>query len=128
MLADVAVEERDGIHIAHLHGEVDMSNAAELGETLRTVIGHVSAGLVLDLTDAHYFDSAGLQFLFDLSKRLRDRGQRLELVVPAASPVRSALSIVNIESLAEIFDSLDTAIARLAEHAADIPPRAPDQR
>ena len=127
MIADVALEERDGVHIAHVHGEVDLSNAAELGETLQAVIGHVSAGLVLDLTDTRYFDSAGLHFLFDLSKRLRDRGQHLELVVPNASPVRSALSIVNIESLAEIFETLDSAVARLAEHAADVPPRAHDE-
>ncbi|MFL5893796.1 MAG: STAS domain-containing protein [Thermoleophilaceae bacterium] len=122
MLADVAIEERAGIPIAHLHGEIDMSNAAELGSTLQSAIRHVAAGLVLDLTGTRYLDSAGLQFIFDLSKRLRDRGQRLELVVPEVSPVRAVLGIVNVESLARVSPTIDEAVARLEAHAADVPP------
>src|SRR5205085_10692126 len=125
MLADIAFEERSGIQIARVRGEVDMSNAGELGATLQGMIDQLAVGLVLDFTDSTYLDSAGLHFIFDLAKRLRDRGQRLELVVPKASPVRSVLSIVNIESLAEMCDSLDEGVARLAKRAADAPPQSP---
>ena len=121
MLADVAFEDVEGIHVAHVRGEVDMSNATDLGTTLQEVIGHVSAGLVLDFSETNYLDSAGLHFVFDLGKRLRDRGQRLELVVPPDSPVESVLRIVNVQSLATVSPSLDGAIAKLQAHAGDVP-------
>jgi anti-sigma B factor antagonist len=121
MLADVAFEERDGISIARVRGEVDMSNAVDLGTTLREAIRHASAGLVLDFTNTGYLDSAGLHFIFDLGKRLRDRGQRLELVVPPGSPVEPMMRIVNIESIAPLSPTLDSALARLQDHAANVP-------
>ena len=61
---------------------------------------HVSAGLVLDFSNTVYLDSAGLHFVFELGKRLRDRGQRLELVVPPGSPVAFVLQVVGVESMA----------------------------
>jgi len=123
MLADVAFEERLGIPIARVRGEVDISNAAEIGTLLAAAIRQVSAGLVLDFTSTSYLDSAGLHFIFDLSKRLRDRGQRLELVVPPGSPVETVLAIVNIDSMAALSPTLESAIANLEEHAADVPPK-----
>jgi anti-sigma B factor antagonist len=121
MLADVAFEEREGVSVAHVRGEVDLSNAQELSTTLRTAIQQVSAGLVLDFSQTDYLDSAGLHFIFDLGKRLRDRGQLLELVVPEGSPVESVLQIVHVESLAPMSPSLDSAVRKLREHAANIP-------
>ena len=121
MLADVAFEEREGISIARVRGEVDMSNAGELSATLQGAVEQISAGLVLDFSGTSYLDSAGLHFVFDLGKRLRDRGQRLELVVPPESPVAGILRLVGVESLAPISPTLDQAVARLRAHAADAP-------
>jgi anti-anti-sigma factor len=121
MLADVAFEEKDGISVARVRGEVDMSNAGELAASLQGVVEHVAAGLVLDFSGTSYLDSAGLHFVFDLGKRLRDRGQRLELVVPEGSPVAAILDIVGVESLAPISRTLDSAVAKLQAHAADTP-------
>lgn len=121
MLAEVGFEERDGISIARIRGEVDMSNAGELSSTLQGAVEQVAAGLVLDLSGTSYLDSAGLHFVFDLGKRLRDRGQRLELVVPSESPVAGILRLVGVESLAPISQTLDQAVTRLREHAADTP-------
>jgi anti-sigma B factor antagonist len=127
MLADVSFEERSGITIARVRGEIDMSNAGDLTVTLQRAVRHVAAGLVLDFSGTSYLDSAGLHFIFDLGKRLRDRGQRLELVVPEGSPVGAILDIVNVEMLAPVSQTLDDAVAKLKEHAADVPPRAPGQ-
>ena len=121
MLADVAFEERDGISIARVRGEVDMSNAGELSSTLQGAVDQIAAGLVLDFSGTSYLDSAGLHFVFDLGKRLRDRGQRLELVVPTESPVAGILRLVGVETLAPISQTLDEAVTRLRAHAADTP-------
>jgi anti-sigma B factor antagonist len=126
MLADVHFEELDGSAVARIRGEVDMSNVGELGNSLQNAVAHSSAGLVIDFSETSYLDSAGLHFIFELGKRLRDRGQRLYLAVPPESPVTGLLELVNVESLAPRFDSLDDAVERLRAHAADVPPHAPN--
>ena len=101
-----------------------MSNVPELGHTLQSAVGHVAAGLVVDFSQTGYLDSAGLQFIFDLGKRLRDRGQRLYLVVPDGSAVAAVLDIVNVGSIAPRCQTLEQALERLRAHAADVPPSA----
>jgi anti-sigma B factor antagonist len=122
MLAEVQFEERDGNPVARIRGEVDMSNVSQLSTTLQNAVAQSAAGLVLDFSQTNYLDSAGLQFIFDLGKRLRDRGQRLYLVVPTKSPVGAVLDIVRVESLAPRCATLDEALERLTAHAADVPP------
>ena len=121
MLADVQFEEREGSPVAHVRGEVDMSNAGELSMALQSAVIQSAAGLVIDFSQTEYLDSAGLHFIFDLGKRLRDRGQRLYLVVPAESPVSAVLDIVNVDSLAPRCETLELALERLRAHADDIP-------
>src|SRR3954447_6048534 len=125
MLADVHFEEHDGSPVARIRGEVDMSNAGELGAALQNSVVQTAAGLVIDFTLTEYLDSAGLHFIFDLGKRLRDRGQRLYLVVPAGSPVGPVLEIVNVDALAPRCETLEGALQQLSAHAADVPPPPP---
>jgi anti-anti-sigma factor len=122
MLADVQFEEHAGNPIARIRGEIDMSNVGELSLTLQNSVVQTAAGLVIDFSETDYLDSAGLHFIFDLGKRLRDRGQRLYLVVPPGSPVAAVLDIVNVDSLAPRAESLEQALERLDAHASDLPP------
>jgi anti-sigma B factor antagonist len=122
MLADVQFEERDGTPVARIRGEVDMSNVSELSVTLQNAVGQAAPGLVIDFTETGFLDSAGLHFVFDLGKRLRDRGQRLYLVVPPKSPVAGVLDIVSVDSLSRRCETLDAALEQLRQHAADVPP------
>src|SRR6059058_3177598 len=98
-----------------------MSNVGQLSTTLQNSVKQSAPGLVIDFSETRYLDSAGLHFIFDLGKRLRDRGQRLYLVVPPGSPVAAVLDIVNVDSLAPRCETLEVALERLAQHAADIP-------
>jgi anti-sigma B factor antagonist len=122
MLAEVQFEERDGNPVARVRGEVDMSNVGQLSTTLQRAVAQSAAGLVVDFSQTNYLDSAGLHFIFDLGKRLRDRGQHLYLVVPPKSPVGAVLDIVRVDSLAPRCATLDEALERLTAHAADVPP------
>jgi anti-anti-sigma factor len=122
MLADVQFEEHAGNPIARIRGEIDMSNVGELSLTLQNSVVQTAAGLVIDFSQTDYLDSAGLHFIFDLGKRLRDRGQRLYLVVPPGSPVAAVLDIVNVDSLAPRAENLEQALERLDAHASDLPP------
>ena len=121
MLADVQFEDQDGLPVARIRGEIDMSNVGELSLTLQSAVAQSAPGLIVDFSETSYLDSAGLHFIFDMGKRLRDRGQRLYLVVPPASPVAAVLDIVQVAALVRRCETLDEAVEGLREHRADVP-------
>jgi anti-anti-sigma factor len=126
MLADVQFDDRDGSPVARVRGEVDLSNVEQLSTTLQGAVTQSAPGLVVDFSETQYLDSAGLHFIFDLGKRLRDRGQRLYLVVPGPSPIAALLDIVRIDSLAPRCETLEQALEMMRAHAADVPPSGAD--
>jgi anti-anti-sigma factor len=95
-LADLHVESVGQVVVAHLHGEIDMSNARELGEAISRPVSNEALGLVLDLTDITYVDSAAIQVIYDLRERLQARGQQIRLVVAPDSPIAEALRIADV--------------------------------
>jgi anti-anti-sigma factor len=96
LLARIVEERRDDVAIATVEGEVDSSNVREIGERLRGLLTNHDAGLVVDLTDTTYLDSAGINLLFALSGELKDRQQRLRLVVPGSTPIMRMLAIAGL--------------------------------
>ena len=112
-LSDIEFEEREGVLLARITGEVDGSNAVELGRALGDRLPTSAHGLVLDLSSVDYLDSAGIELLFSLARRLGDRRQRLRLGIPERSPVRRVLEICDIGSVAPIADNADDAAAAI---------------
>ena len=108
-LSEIEFEEHAGVLVARITGEVDGSNAVELGRALGERLPSSARGLVLDLSSVAYLDSAGVELLFGLARRLGDRRQRLRLGVPVRSPVRRVLEICDISSVAPIADSAEEA-------------------
>ena len=111
--AEIAVERRGGAVLARLSGEVDMTNAGYVGEELRRCVPNEALGLVVDLSGARYLDSAGIELLFDLARRLRRRRQALALALPGASPLRPVLVLTEISAVAPLHESADSALAAL---------------
>jgi anti-sigma B factor antagonist len=110
-LAEVREERRDDVSIAVLHGEVDSSNAAEIGERLRDLLTNRSTALIVDLTGTAYLDSAGINVLFELASALEHRQQRLRVVVPPSSHVARMLGIAGLATVAPLHATLDAALA-----------------
>ena len=79
----------DDVVVARLSGEIDMSNANEVGDELSSAVPNTALGLVLDLTALTYLDSSGVHLVFDLAERLRRRQQQLRVVVPSGAPIRT---------------------------------------
>ena len=67
-LADLSIETRGPVLVARLRGEVDMSNAGQLRDELNAATRNDALGLVLDLSEVEYLDSAGIHLIY----RLRD--------------------------------------------------------
>jgi anti-anti-sigma factor len=109
--AEIVLEQRDARVVARLTGEVDMSNAPYVRDQLLASIPNDALALVIELGGCRYLDSAAIEVLFDLSRRLGRRRQQLRLVVPAESPLRRVLELTEVHTAAPVHESLDSALA-----------------
>lgn len=107
----------EDVVVARLTGEIDLSNAAEIGATLAEGVPNSALGLVVDLTATSYLDSSGVHLVFDLAERLRRRQQQLRVVVPAGAPVRRVLRIVRLDSAVPVVPTVDEAVEQIRELA-----------
>ncbi|HEX3278838.1 MAG TPA: STAS domain-containing protein [Thermoleophilaceae bacterium] len=111
-LADIEVERRDSAVVARLSGEVDMTNASFVRDELLGAVPNDVLRLVVDLGGCRYLDSAAIEVVFDLSRRLGRRRQELRLVVPESSPLGRVLTLTDVNSVAPIHASLESALAQ----------------
>ncbi len=113
MSASIKVDHRDSVGIAHLSGEVDITQTSMLREQLLGAVRNDDLGLVVDLTDARYVDSVGVSLLFELAERLTGRQLRFAVVIPHQGLVERVLTIVDLASVAEVHRELDEALAAI---------------
>jgi anti-sigma B factor antagonist len=112
-LVDVRFETIDNIVVARLEGEVDMSNADDLGAAITARVSSDAIALVLDLAAVDYFDSAGIHVLYDLRERLTRRGQQIRLVLGPDSPVATALEYAGVQRSLGASPTVSDAVAAL---------------
>jgi anti-anti-sigma factor len=103
----------EDVIVARVSGEIDLSNAAELGAELGEGVPNSALGLVVDLTATSYLDSSGVHLVFDLAERLRRRQQQLRVVVPPGAPVRRVLRIVRLDSAVPVVQTVEEAIEQI---------------
>ena len=117
-LADVQLTFRERILIARVTGEIDRSNAGELRTAITEATPNDAFGVVLDLSDVDYIDSAGIHLLYRLGESLRNRGQTLRVVVPPHSPTADALILAGIRRHVDVVEELDEGVRAVAAVAA----------
>lgn len=110
-LADVQITLVPSALIAHVTGEVDMSNAEDVGTTVIKSTPNDAQGVVLDLSGVDYLDSAGIYVLYGMRASLKARGQALILVIPPTSPVLDSLRLAGAERPGEVAQGVDEALA-----------------
>ena len=121
---NVTIAADDGVVVASLSGEIDLSNAAEITDALLGGVPNEALGLVIDLSEVSYIDSAGVRMLAELDHRLGWRAQALRVVAPEESRSRRVLEIAGLERVL----SLDTTVeaARTSVHDPSEESELPD--
>jgi anti-sigma B factor antagonist len=112
-LAGIVEERRAGSSIAQVTGEIDASNTEWIGARLRALLTNQSDGLVVDLSETSYLDSAGIALLFGLASELRLHQQRLYLVVADGSPIGRMARLTGLDTAVPTHATLDAALAQL---------------
>jgi anti-anti-sigma factor len=116
-IATLSLEELRGVPVGRISGEIDASNAREMRRRLESAVSNQAAGLIIDLSEAGYFDSSGVQLLFDLAEALSLRGQRLRVVVAAQSFVADILATVRLDEKVEVDSRVSDAVDALTASA-----------
>jgi anti-anti-sigma factor len=112
-LADLTFETLEGVVVARVEGEVDMSNAADLGAAITAGVPSDARGLVLDLGAVGYVDSAGIHVFYDLRERLTRRGQEIRVALGADSPIATALEYAGVQRTLGAAETVRDAIEEL---------------
>ena len=82
-LVNWELEQRGEVVVAHVAGELDVSQAPRLGRgDRRRGAPTRPAALVVDFSKLEFIDSSGIAMLFSLARKLRSRRQQLRVVVP----------------------------------------------
>lgn len=119
-MSSVETTYADGVPVARLPEEVDAANAsrvgAEVAECIRTNVFEV----VVDMGRTEFIDSAGIDMLFRLSERLRQRRVMLRVVIPPGSPVARLAEIVGLRSAMPVHQSVTEALAAAGAARAEI--------
>lgn len=110
-LADIQFRSRGEAMLAHVTGEIDLSNAQQIGAALERGTPNHAHALVLDLSDVEYLDSAGIQLIYRLRERVRARGLTLTLVIPERSASHDALRLAGVAAHVPLVPTVDEALA-----------------
>jgi len=113
VIARIVDEWHGDVPVATVHGELDASNALELGERLHALATNRLLAMVVDLSPTTYLDSAGINLLFALGADMSARQQQLAVVVRSGSPIERMIEITGLGESALVCATLPAALASL---------------
>jgi anti-sigma B factor antagonist len=106
-VTDVGVE--GGWRLIAAAGEIDISSAPVLEQTIDLALADGAVRIALDLGNVTFMDSTGLRTIMTTQRRLKDPGDLA--VVVGAGPVRRLLEVAGVLDSLLVLDST----ARLPE-------------
>jgi anti-anti-sigma factor len=96
MMSAVQVRDQDGIVIATLPPEIDLSNIHDVRAQLFAGFQSSSSALIIDLSRSTYLDSKGIQLLMELEQYSQKSQQPLRLIVTPGDPLARLLDITGV--------------------------------
>ena len=121
---NLIIAGENGVVVASLSGEIDLSNATEITDALLGGVPNEALGLVIDLSGVSYLDSAGVRMLAELDHRLGWRAQALRIVAPEESRSRRVLAIAGLERVLSLDITVEAARTRIQDSSEE--PELPD--
>jgi anti-anti-sigma factor len=126
-MADVRFEREDGIVIAVLTGEVDMSNATLVRQQIAGSVTSDDDAVVVDLSELSFMDSAGIHAVVELGTVLDERRQQLLLCVAHGSSMERAIEIIGLPHAVSVHSSRDEAMQAARASAMESRPIGPTE-
>lgn len=105
----INIDEKEGVSICRIDGEVDVNTAPQVKKAFERLIKDKKDKIIINMEKVDYIDSSGLATLVELLKNFRKYGARLKLVSLAAK-VKSLFEITKLEKLFDISEKEEEAI------------------
>lgn len=102
--------QRDGYLVVVLAGELDRTDTDSARERILTELGRTDRGLVCDLSDLSYIDSAGVHMLHAIGRTANNQSRRVVAVAPRTRTPRRVLEVTRISEEIPVFDTLEEAV------------------
>lgn len=115
---------KDGIEVVDIEGELDVYTAPRLRQLLVDLVSRKNYHLVVNLEKVEFMDNKGLGVLVGGFKRVRAHDGALAVVCTQGRILR-AFRITGLNSVFDIHDSMDEAIAKLKAEMWFSPAQAP---
>jgi anti-sigma B factor antagonist len=96
--------------VVRLPAEIDMANAEDVGEQLRSAFTPGVTLVIADLTSTVFCDSAGARQLVLAHHSADARDAQVRFVIPDRSMLR-VLTLTGLDQLLSIYPSLDAAVS-----------------
>lgn len=107
----IEADDHRGVVIATLTGDLDIVRAPVVRAELSEALSNQTLGLVVDMTETTYLDSAGVNLLFELAGRLENRQLRLAVVLREGSMAEEVARLVDLSSGMGVHGSREAAVA-----------------
>jgi anti-anti-sigma factor len=113
--------KQQGVAVIPLSGDIDIVQRPTLTRKLLEATDNRDAGLVVDLTDATYIDSAGVHVLFEVAEALTQRQLKMALVVAEGSLVERVVDLVDLRAAASLHRTVESAVEEVGRTTSDEP-------
>lgn len=111
---NIGVEQwRGRVAVVRATGAIDMLTAPQLQTAIRAVQEKQPTGLIVDLSDAEFLSSAGMQVLVTTHEEITP-GARFAVVAEGPGTSRP-LKITGLTDFIDLFSTLDAALDTFAE-------------
>jgi anti-sigma B factor antagonist len=110
--AAMGCEDKDGIQIVSVSGEVDLYSAHRLRELIwraKRQAGGDPPRVVVDLSGVEFIDTAGLEVLLEEWNATRQFDRRLCLVAQQG-PITRLFEVTGLSELFDLYAELDAAV------------------
>src|SRR5947209_18972820 len=92
------------VPVVRPRGDIDAASASLLHEEVSRRLPPDADELIMDLSATRYLDSAGIDVIFRLHERLRQRRAVLRVVLPPASPLQRLFAIVALPTAVALYN------------------------
>lgn len=111
MLLRLVVTTHDGYVLIRATGEMDLSNAATVGDAVHDAIADGFATVLVSLSGVSFIDSTGLSALVQGHRAAEAQGGYLAVVSPSEQ-VLQVIQLLGADHLLHLYDSVDDALRR----------------
>jgi anti-sigma B factor antagonist len=95
--------------VVTLPGEIDLANAARVGEELNAAFGPGVGIVIADMSGTRFCDTSGIHALVMAHQRAKANDIEFRMVVPPGE-IRRVLEILHLDTVLAIYPRLDVAL------------------